>query len=411
MQHAAHRSVWIILAALLLTPPAALSSDSQGAAGEPSPRVVEAGVRFGFDLYREVVKENEGRNIFLSPTSVAIALWMTANGAGGETLAAIQKTLGAPAHGLGEINATMAALLRDLQESDPRVQVHVANSLWARKGLAFKKPFLDLNRTFYGAEVTALDFLDPSSPGVINDWVKERTRGRIPAIVDRIDPQHVLFLLNAIYFKGFWTKAFEPKETRSRPFTLPGGDVIGVPMMNQSGRYAHLAGDGFEAVSLTYGEGRFAVYLFLPAAGSSLDRFERALTADAWSGWMGRFTQEEGSVALPRFKIEFEAQLKEALSSLGMAVAFDPLRADFGGMLDARELFINQVKHKAFVEVNEEGTEAAAATSVEIMLTSARPAPFRIAFDRPFFFAIRDNRTGAVLFLGSVLDPRPPAGR
>ena len=406
MRHQARGITSVALAALLVGSAVNFPKAAPDLPGRPSPQVVESSTHFGFDLYRELLKTSGGRNIFVSPSSISMALSMAANGAAGTTRDAMLGTLALRDISLEDLNRSNAALIEVLQETDPKVRLTVANSLWARMGLAFKKPFLDLNRAFYGAEVRALDFADPASPGIINAWVSEKTSGKIPSMVDQIEPSHVMFILNAIYFKGIWTREFDKQGTREQPFVLQGGKIVNVPMMNQSGRYAHLAGEGFEAVSLPYGEGRFSMYLFLPDQGSSLESFHRSLQADSWGAWMSRFRKDEGSVALPRFKMEYETALKEPLSALGMAEAFDPGRANFTGMLDTREVFINQVKHKTFVEVNEEGTEAAAATSVEVMLTSVRRGPFRIVFDRPFFCAIRDNSTGALLFLGSIYDPR-----
>lgn len=377
------------------------------AGGVPSPAVIEAGTRFGFQLYREILKKDAGRNIFVSPASVSMALSMAANGAGGTTRDAILKTLAIQGLSLDELNRSNANLMGMIQNPDPKVTLTIANSLWARKGVPFRKPFLDLNREIYHAEVSDLDFMDPGSAGVINRWVSDATRGKIPAMIDAIRPDDVMFLLNAIYFKGMWTDAFDKKLTTGRPFTLKGGSTVNVPMMSQSGKYRYLKGDGFQAISLPYGKERVSMYLFLPDQAVGIDGFHRTLTAESWASWISRFHPEEGSVILPRFRMEYEAQLNETLSAMGMADAFDPRKADFTGMLDAREVFISQVKHKTFVEVNEEGTEAAAATSIGISVTSMRPTqPFHLVFDHPFFCAIRDNETGAVLFMGTIQDPR-----
>lgn len=403
------RAALSLAASALAMLPAAATAGGGGleSAEDPSPRAVEAGTRFGFDLYREIAKDASGRNVFISPTSVALALSMAANGAAGATRDAMLGGLRLTGLPVDDVNRSAAALLHGLQEADAKVRLRIANSIWGRKGVVFGKAFLDLNRTFFGAEVSDLDFSDPSSPGVINAWVKEKTEGRIPAMVDRIDPQAVLFILNAIYFKGTWTKEFDKKDTRERLFHLPGGPTANVPMMSRHGKFLHLETKGFEAVRLPYGEGRFAMYLFLPASEGGLDALHRALAIDAWKEWMVEFREAEGSVTLPRFKMEYETALKAPLSSMGMAAAFDPQRADFTPMTGSKEAFLHEVKHKTFVEVNEEGTEAAAATSVEIRVTSALISrPFNLVFDRPFFCAIRDDRTGAVIFLGSINDPR-----
>jgi serpin B len=375
--------------------------------GVPAPAAVEAGTRFGFNLYRGILKTDAGKNVFVSPASVSMALSMAANGAGGTTREAMLKALAVQGLSIDELNRSNAGILGMLQNPDAKVTLTIANSLWARKGIPFRKSFLDLNREFYHAEVSDLDFQDPGSTGVINRWVSDATQGKIPTMIDRIQPDDIMFLLNAIYFKGTWTVAFEKKATAEKPFTLKSGSVASVPMMSQSGRYRYLKGDGFQAVSLPYGKERVSMYLFLPDQAVGLDGFHRSLDAENWSSWMSGFRQQQGSVVLPRFRMKYEIQLNDPLSAMGMAEAFDPRKADFTGLLDAREVFISQVKHKTFVEVNEEGTEAAAATSIGISVTSVQPnTPFHLVFDRPFFCAIRDNESGAILFMGSIQDPR-----
>jgi serine protease inhibitor len=217
-----------------------------------------------------------------------------------------------------------------------------------------------------------------------------------------------MFLINAIYFKGNWAKQFDRRRTRDLPFTLPDGSQKQRPLMAQSGRFDYYAGQQFQAVSLPYGAGRASMYIFLPEQRSSLRAFRRELSHKSWDAWMRHFRQTEGMLALPRFKIQYEATLNDALKALGMAIAFDGRRADFGGMFaDGKpNASIDEVKHKTFVEVNEEGTEAAAVTSIGMMRTSMMPQrSFNMVVDRPFFCAIRDNQTGALLFMGSIVDP------
>lgn len=229
-------------------------------------------------------------------------------------------------------------------------------------------------------------------------------------MVDRIDPEIILFLINAIYFKGQWQVEFEKNKTKDDVFKLAGGHQKKLPMMFQSGRYNYHKGEDFQAVALPYGTGRVSMYVFLPDEHRTLDQFERDLTPGNWESWMRDFRVVPGDLTLPRFKIEYEADLNDILKALGMAEAFDPMRANFSGIAEPNlgdRIYISRVKHKTFAEVNEEGTEAVAVTSVEMGLTSV-PQPqekFIMKVDRPFFFAIRDNGTGVVLFMGSVADP------
>ncbi|MGV0028250.1 serpin family protein [Phormidesmis priestleyi] len=372
-----------------------------------NPQLVTANTRFGFKLFSEILKQDGQKNVFVSPSSVAIALSMTYNGAGGSTQQAMAKALKFNGLSLQEVNQANADLRELLQQSDPKVELTIANSLWARQGVNFKSTFLESNKTFYAAQVTTLDFSSPTAPKEINNWVKRNTRGKISEIVDSIDPQQVMFLVNAIYFKGKWTAEFDKQETRDRPFFLTNGSQKQHPTMQQRGEYRYFETEQFQAVSLPYGKGRTSLYVFLPKKESNLTAFSKTLTAENWQTWMKKFGKREGLIQLPRFKMEYEIQLKKALSALGMEEAFDRQKANFSNLADV-PVNIDEVKHKTFVEVNEEGTEAAAVTSVGIRATSVQvdSQPFEMKVDRPFFCAIRDNKTGSILFMGSIVDPK-----
>ena len=372
-----------------------------------NPKVTAANTRFSFKLFSEILKQNNSQNsqnIFISPTSVAIALAMTYNGAKGETQQAMAKTLELQGISLQEINSANAALIAAVQNADDKVQLNIANSLWAKQDINFNSDFLQTTEDFYKATVTNLDFSDPGAVNAINDWVKQSTNGKIDRIVQQINPDDVMFLINAIYFKGKWTKEFNPAQTTQQPFYLTAGEEKQHPLMSQSGEYKYYENKKFQAVSLPYGnDGRLSLYVFLPSDNSSLTAFYQDLNADNWEKWIAQFKNRQGSIRLPRFKINYELTLNDTLKALGMEVAFEP-KADFSGIGD--NLALSEVKHKTFVEVNEEGTEAAA-TSVGITLTSASSEqPFQMNVDRPFFCAIRDNQTGTVLFMGSIVNPQ-----
>ncbi len=370
------------------------------------PRLIQANTQFGFKLFSELLKQDSGQNVFVSPSSVAIALAMTYNGASGATQQQMAKALELQGMSLSELNRANASLKTLLENPDNGVQLTIANSLWARQGVPFKPTFIRHNQEFYGAQVTNLNFADPNATALINNWVKENTRGKISQIVDRLQPDDVMFLINAIYFKGGWTKEFDRKATMSKPFFRADGSQKSQPLMSQTGSYKYYETDQFQAVSLPYGKKRVSMYLFLPKPSSNLTTFYKTLTAENWQQWMSQFRTQPGSIQVPRFKLEYEVELKKALSALGMPIAFDANQATFGA-LSTVPTKIDQVKHKTFVEVNEKGTEAAAATSVGIVAT-AMPVnePFKMVVDHPFFCAIRDNQTGTVLFMGSLVDPK-----
>ena len=371
-------------------------------------RLVSANTRFGFKLFAQVAKQDAGKNVFISPASIGLALAMTYNGAVGETKQGMEQALEVKGMSHAELNRACAELRAALESPDPKVQLSIANSLWAKKGITFNPDFIQRNKQFYGADVTALDFSDPSAPATINSWVADKTKGKIDKIVDQIDAQSILFLINAIYFKGAWAAEFDKAKTREDPFNTGAGKQKRHPMMHQLGKYSYCEGKDFQAVSLPYGGGRVSMYIFLPGQSVSLDEFQKSLTVANWDAWMKQFAETKGEIAVPRFKVEYEIGLNDVLKTLGMGIAFDPDRADFSGIVQtSQNAFISRVKHKTFAEVNEEGTEAAAATSVEMSVTSVMQPrkTFRMIVDRPFFCAIRDNKTGTLLFMGSITDP------
>jgi serine protease inhibitor len=370
-------------------------------------KIVESNNKFGFKLFSEVLKGDKSeKNVFISPSSVAIALAMTYNGASGSTQQAMAKTLELQGMNLSEINSFYAATLKQLLDNqDAKVQLKIANSLWANQDVKFKPDFLQRTQDFYQAKVSNLNFQDSTATSTINNWVKDNTGGKINQIVEKIEPNQVLFLINAIYFKGNWSNEFDKKQTAQYPFHITPGRQKEHLMMSQKGDYKYYQNEQFQAVSLPYGkDGKVSFYIFLPKQNSNLKAFSQNLNVENWEKWMTQFSQQKGFIRLPRFKTEYDVTLNSALKALGMEEAFTN-KANFSGM--GRNFAISEVKHKTFVEVNEEGTEAAAATSVGMVATSLRqePEPFRMIVDRPFFCAIRDNQTGSILFMGSIIEP------
>lgn len=371
-------------------------------------RLLSANTSFSFNLFNQFLREEPDRNIFISPSSIFMALAMTYNGAASETRQAMAKALVLEDMNLEEVNRASAALRTALEVADPKVKLAIANSIWAKEGVPFKADFLQRNKDYYKAEVRNLNFNDSRSVDIINKWVDKNTNGKIKEIIDKIDPLTIMFLINATYFKGEWSVKFDKSQTRDEDFTLLSGNKKKVPLMHQSGKYMYFRGNNFQAVSLPYGEGRTSMYIFLPDENSSLKEFYQNLKASEWEQWLSRFQNMEGDIALPRFKMEYKKVLNGALTTLGMGVAFDGGLANFENMVPIPPIaYIKEVLHKTFVEVNEEGTEAAAVTKVEIGITSVRPTPqrFNMLVERPFFFAIKDNQTGTVLFMGSIVEP------
>ena len=376
------------------------------------PRLVAAINRFGFRLLLELAGDAPAENLLISPASLAAALSMTLDGAAGETAQAMAKVLSLEGLSLDEINRAHAALWAALASADPQVTFEAANSLWARMGILFLPDFMGRNRDFYGAEVTNLDFDDPQAPDIINAWVNSQTHGRITDIVEPpIDPLTILFLINALYFKGQWRSQFDVAATQDGLFHLLGGRQKRCPLMTQAGEYPYMEGPGFRAISLPYGAGRFSLYVFLPDEELGLAGFLKSLMRNglrAWNEWMDQFWEQDGAITLPRFKVSYTKGLNDALKDLGMGIAFDADRADFSAMCPIPPLptvHIADVRHKTFMEVNEEGTVAAAVTKVEMRMRGLPPPSFRMVVDRPFFCAIRDNETGVIVFAGVVVEP------
>jgi serine protease inhibitor len=374
------------------------------AEGKFDKRFVAANNRFGFELFNQLQRKDPGKNIFYSPLSVMLALSMAYNGAAGETKEAMRRTLKTEGLSLNELNAASAALINSLRSSDPKVELAIANSLWARREVKFREDFLDRNRQFFAAEAASLDFGAPYALPTINNWVSRNTKSKIPSIMNRINPDDVMFLINAIYFKGQWEKKFKKELTKNEPFYPLAGPQKEIPMMSQWGNYLFYRGDKFQAVRLFYGDKGVSLDLFLPDKDSSIGDFLKRLSLEQLGRWTEGLHQVPGNIKIPRFKMDYESSLNNPLKAVGMGIAFAGGTADFSGMRDQKDLYISEVKHKAVVEVNEEGTEAAAATSVGVTKRSAMRT-FTFIADHPFLMMIRDQRTDALLFMGLVVDP------
>lgn len=393
--------------ASLAAPDARARPSPQSSNQVANEKLVAANTKLTFKLFSEILKKHHNENIFISPASLAIALDIVYNGASGQTQQAIGQTLELQGTNLQEINQANADLKTTLENPDPKIQLSIANSLWTKEGIPFKPEFIQLIQNFYQAEVKNLNFSNPTAPSIINDWVNQSTNGKINKIVDVIEPKTVFLMLNAIYFKGNWTEPFPKEATQLRPFTLLDGTQKQHPMMRQqnSASFPYYENELFQAVSLPYGEGRMSMYIFLPNQGVSLKTFYEKLNAENWQQWMNQFNNFDNSggvlISLPRFKLEYAIDLKDTLKALGMEIAFTK-EANFSGMTPS-SVWIDKIKHKTFVEVNEEGTEAAAVTNIA---GGVRSGPIEMNVNRPFFFAIRDNQTGSILFVGSIVEPK-----
>lgn len=369
--------------------------------------LIEGSNSFAFGFLREVDEGEGNPNVFISPLSAAMALAMTMNGARGETLGEMRATLGFADMPLSEINRSYASLIELLLGLDENVEMSIANSLWLREGMNFHDAFLEATTEHYDAITETLDFNDPASAGVINAWVDDMTHGRIDQIVDEISPDAVLYLINAIYFMGDWTTQFDPANTSSAPFRLEDGSTSEVDMMFASELPVSYAfQEDASILELPYGRGAYVMDVVLPPEETSLSELVASLNEERWNGWLASLQEGNLSVHLPRFQLSYEESLNETLQALGMERVFQPGVADLSGMSpDRDDLYVNEVKQKTFLDVHEEGTEAAAVTSVEVRVTSAPPS-FRV--DRPFLLVLRERLSGTILFMGAIGAPESP---
>ena len=379
-------------------------------------------VEFGEKDYEKIVSSNNGLgltwlseaepnkdgNVFISPTSLFMALSMVYNGADGVTKEEIAKVLQVEGIEAKKLNQANASLMNLFHRSSKQVQLNVANSIWLNEKYHFQTEFAQNNKDYYNAEIQEIDINDSGSPKMINNWVKDKTNGKIGEIVESpLDPDLVTVLINAIYFKGDWKYEFDKSQTEDRPFYLADGTTRNIPLMTLHEKLAYMENENLQAVSLPYGEeNEMSMNVFLPKENISLEEFKNKLTYENWQKWTSEFQEREGTVLLPKFKLEYEASLKETLQKLGMTIAFTK-GANFSKMIQEDDpLWISQVKQKTFIDVNEEGTEAAAATSVEMVTESFNmDGPFQMEVNRPFIITIIENKSDNILFIGAINNP------
>jgi len=392
------------------------STAPSGRVPDPGPdesALAQSNNAFALDLYAKL-REQKG-NLFLSPYSISSALAMTYAGARGQTAAQMAKALHfdlAPDRLHAAFSDLRAAL--DATGKLAGCELAVANALWAQKDYPFLKGFLDLARTSYGAGTREVDFANAAEAArqTINRWTAEQTRDRIQDLIPpgELDALTRLVLTNAIYFKGIWDSKFPARGTQDAPFTLLTGEKVEVPMMHQTGRFEYDQADGVQVLGLPYKGTSLSMVILLPAKTDGLAGIEAALRENKLLAWIGSPKHQEVRVFIPRFKLTASFSLNDALKSLGMTNAFGQGAVDFSGMSGKADLFISAVLHKAHVEVNEKGTEAAAATVVKISVGTemhgTREGPVEFRADHPFLFLIRHNRSGSILFLGRVMNPK-----
>lgn len=376
--------------------------------------LIDGNQAFALDLYHYLAERSDG-DLFLSPHSISVALAMTYAGAEAETAAQMAETLhfNLPQDQLHPAFNVLDQALSERGEGaegkdGEGFRLHIVNALWGQKDYEFQQAFLDVLARNYGAGLRLVDFIQDAEAArqAINGWVSDQTEGRIEDLIPEgaLDTLTRLVLTNAIYFNAAWAEPFEEDQTEEAPFRLLDGTTVEVPMMHQTTPFDYAAGEGYQAVALPYDGHELSMVILLPDTGAFTE-FEQSLDRDTLTTILGQLERQRLILSMPRFETQSKFSLTDALTSLGMPVAFSE-EADFSGMTGNRDLMITDVFHQAFVSVDEEGTEAAAATAVVVGLTSAMPGePVEMTIDRPFIFLIRDNQTGAILFVGRILNP------
>lgn len=356
---------------------------------------------FAFDLAPELLPEAPADNLFWSPLSASMLLGMILNGTDGDTWAQMRNVLGFDGMTEEEINEGYQGLIELLTGLDPSVETAIGNSTWTDTGFPVLPDFEQRVADYFGAEARELDLSDPASLDAINGWASDATNGRIETIFDELPANTVMVLLNAIYFKGDWTLQFDRDRTDAAPFTRPDGSTVTADLMYQKETFAFGGDQDVAVVDLPYGGEAFSMTVVVPRGDVTVDEVARSLDEQTWNGWIEGLTEMEGVVRLPRFELEWEAKLNESLEALGMTDAFDAGAADFSRLTPGGGVWLALVKQKAFVKVDEEGTEAAAVSGGAVVDS----APPEVRADRPFLFVLRERLSGTILFMGVVNDP------
>lgn len=368
-----------------------------------------ASTRFAFKLFRELDRDRGSSNLFFSPSGIILCLTLVHELASGETRKAMKDVLEVSGSTRSQLEAEIIALRSAFSGRGDATTI-CANSLWLSKYVHLAADLEAKLRSLYDSEISAVDFESASAIAAINQWVGAKTNGKIAQIVNELSPLSALVALNAVYFKAAWIDRFKTFLTRDDTFHVENGSTKQVPMMSQTGTYKYHEDDQLQAICLPY-RGGAAMYVILPAAKTDLPAFRQSFRSGGWEPLLARMKREEGVIRLPRFKVDYEAQLAAALSSLGMGRAFDRHQAEFGHLhTDRPPVWIDRVVHRAVADVNEEGTEAAAATMTHMLCGSAmtrRPRRlFQMTVDRPFLLVIRDESTKVLQFVGWIRDPK-----
>ncbi|MDR3060825.1 MAG: serpin family protein [Dysgonamonadaceae bacterium] len=373
---------------------------------ELRPRIEQDNL-FAWDLFKTLSGETEDPNIFISPLSVSMALSMTMNGAKGATREEMETALRISGFSEDEINEYCKTLREALLKADPLTQINIANSIWYHMGFPVENYFVQTNKIHFNAEVREVDFMDPQTTDRINRWCADNTNNKIPKIIDGVSADVVMYLINAIYFKGMWRMKFEKNNTQLKPFYTAEGQSESVKMMKMTSEFNYTSDNQAGYLELPYGNNAFSMVVILPHEDKTIDDVVANLNADAWNRNLKTLGAVKVNLELPCFKSECEYRLPTVLNKMGMVIPFTRL-ADFRGISRGGGLSISDVIHKTFIEVNEEGTEAAAVTVVSMFTSSSsqqQPPVIDFFVNKPFLYVIKENSTNVILFAGKMSRP------
>lgn len=401
----------IVLGAMIITILTGCSTLSLGKSqvsydlSQVDSRFGKSNTQFALDIFKQINEENLNQSIFISPFSISSALGMTYNGAKGETSKEMAKALGYDEMDSKALNTSYKNLLAYFENMDSKIQLDINNSIWFKKGETVKSDFLSINQENYNAYIKELDFKDIKAADTINEWIKTSTKGKIDKIIEPPIPDDaIMYLINAIYFKGMWADTFNKKNSFDGIFNTEDGKKENTNMMHRTGKIEYGELDNTKIVRLPYGNGKIAMYAILPKEETKIDDYIKKFSVKDWNMLKDSISKKENVILqIPSFKLETEIKnMKPSLKALGMKAAFDPSKADFSSIRE--NAFISNIVHKAIIEVNEEGSEAAAVTSVGVETTSMPLDQKEFIAERPFIFMIMDDENGTILFVGKLSD-------
>lgn len=382
-------------------------ADRLKASKKLDPHLIETSNQLGLKLLRELRAKEEGKNLSISPYSITAALALAYNGSAGKTAAELGDLLGYSPAARNTMNTDHKALLTLLNHAGSGIELSVANSIWGSENVKLRKDFLTIGKEDYEAEIRQTDLSSQRSVTEINKWVSKHTEDKIKKMLENpLGKNAVAVLVNAVYFKAGWRQVFLEENTRKEEFHPTSDTTVQVDMMKQSGIFLYAESENWQAIRLLYGDGQMDMQVILPNEDYSLNELQEELAQGGFQDSL--FDGHNGELSLPRFTVSYGADLKDTLKALGVKRAFDPDQGDFSKLADTRDsIFINQLLHKTYINVNEQGTEAAASTLAAMLAGGGPPTdePFKMVVNRPFFYVIRDNQTGVWLFLGAVENP------